>query len=199
MVGGHAARLGLARLAVRATLAHPLTIAILTLACLVAGCGGTQRHHGAPTALQQAQRTHEYPSPSPPPETAAAPSASAVAAIRAFATSYINWSFQTVSGLMRALARESIGQARSAMVLAAAETANDYELQRGGVSNRGTVEAVAPLFGDRDQYVVVTRELTTATNTTLYQGLRPAWHLTIATVAEIAPGQWAISGWQPES
>ena len=58
----------------------------------------------------------------------------------------------------------------------------DYELQRGGIANSGTVEAVAPLPGRRDQYVVVTRERTTATDTTAYQGLRPAWHVALATV-----------------
>jgi hypothetical protein len=100
---------------------------------------------------------------------------------------------------MSVLARASIGQARSAMALAAAQTAGDYELQRGGVSNQGTVEAVAPLAGHRDEYVVVTRELTTATNTTVYQGLQPAWHVTVATVTQLAPGRWVLSGWQPES
>ena len=100
---------------------------------------------------------------------------------------------------MRELASESVGQARSAMQLAAAQTAQDYELQRGGIANSGTVEAVAPLFGRRGQYVVVTRELTTATATTAYQGLRPAWHVAIAAVVQLRPGQWVVSRWQPES
>jgi hypothetical protein len=100
---------------------------------------------------------------------------------------------------MHALAAAGIGQARAAMELAAAGVARDYELQRGGIANSGTVEAVAPLSGSQDQYVVVTRELTTATNTTAYQGLMPAWHLTLATVTEVGAGQWVMSGWQPES
>jgi 16S rRNA C1402 (ribose-2'-O) methylase RsmI len=85
------------------------------------------------------------------------------------------------------------------MQLAAAQTRSDYELQRGGVANHGTVEAVAPLLGASDRYVVVTRELTTATATTAYQGLRPAWHIAIATVARQPRGEWVVSGWQPES
>jgi hypothetical protein len=85
------------------------------------------------------------------------------------------------------------------MALAAAQTAGDYELKHGGVANRGTVEAVAPLGGHRYQYVVVTREQTTASNTSAYQGLRPSWHLALATVAQLASGGWAISRWQPES
>jgi hypothetical protein len=49
------------------------------------------------------------------------------------------------------------------------------------------------------RYVVVTRELTVATATTAYQGLQPAWHVTVATVTQLASGGWAVSGWQPES
>jgi hypothetical protein len=83
--------------------------------------------------------------------------------------------------------------------LAAAETAGDYELQRDGIANSGQVEAVAPLRGHPNQYVVVTRELTSATATDAYQGLAPAWHVTVATVREQSPGVWVVSGWQPES
>ena len=100
---------------------------------------------------------------------------------------------------MRALAARSTGQARSAMQLAAAQTANDYELQRGGIANSGTVEAIAPLVGQREQYAVVTREQTIATSTSAYQGLRPAWHVAVATVAQLDPGRWVLSGWQPEN
>ena len=149
--------------------------------------------------LEQAQRTHEYPSAPPPAQRVAGASLTAVGAVERFATAYINWDAQTVSADMEALAAGSTGQARSAMQLAAAQTAGDYELQRGGIANSGVVEAVAPLLGRRDQYVVVTRELTTATATTAYEGLQPAWHLAIATVDEAAPGQWVVSGWQPQS
>jgi hypothetical protein len=58
---------------------------------------------------------------------------------------------------------------------------------------------VAPLLGHRDQYVVVTRERTSATNTTAYQGLRPAWHLALASATQLRPDQWVLSRWQPES
>jgi hypothetical protein len=153
--------------------------------------------------LAQAQASHEYRSGPPPSESAAGGAAAPAQAIEAFAGAYVNWTADTVAGDMRTLASQSIGQARSAMQLAAAETANDYELQRGGVSNSGTVEAVAPLLGHRDRYVVVTRELTSATATDAYQGLRPAWHITVVTVSEQVSeqgrGVWVVSGWQPES
>ena len=122
-----------------------------------------------------------------------------MAAVEAFANAYISWDAGSVSADMRELAARSIGQARAATQLAAAQTADDYELQRGGIANRGTVQAVAPLRENRDKYVVVTRELTTATATTAYQGLQPAWHVAIATVTQVSEGRWVVSGWQPQS
>jgi hypothetical protein len=172
------------------------------LACAACGAGQdapSRSQSAAAKELARAQATHEYPSPPPPRQSANSVSPTAVQAIAAFATAYINWDAQTVSGDLRALAAASIGQARSAMVLAAAGTAADYELQRGGIANHGTVEAVAPLPGQPNRYVVVTLESTTATNTTAYEGLRPAWHVAVATVVELSAGQWVLSGWQPES
>lgn len=168
--------------------------------CSPLGVSGSQTTRTpAPPNVSQAQATHEYPSPALPGQAATGGSPNAEQAVSAFASEYINWTADTVAGQMRALAQQCVGQARSAMQLAATQTAQDYELQRGGIANSGTVEAVAPLVGRRDQYVVVTRELTTATNTTAYQGLRPAWHLALATVVQLGPGQWVLSRWQPES
>jgi hypothetical protein len=172
-------------------------VTVLCLALGLCGCGAARPGRGD-GALQRAERTHEYPSPVPARQRAPG-AASAIKAISAFASTYINWSPQTVASQMRSLARASIGQARAAMSLAAAQTSGDYELQRGGVSNQGTVEAVAPLAGHRGEYLVVTREVTTATDTTVYQGLQPAWHVTLAAVTELTPGRWVLSGWQPES
>jgi hypothetical protein len=151
------------------------------------------------SAIAQAQATHEYPSPPPPPQTVAGGASTPERAIQTFATAYINWTAQTVAAGMRTLAARSVGQARSAMALAAAETAADYELHRGGIANHGTVEAVAPLPGSPSQYVVVTLESTTASNTTAYQGLLPAWHVALAAVTKLPDGQWVLSVWQPEN
>lgn len=191
----------------------------LVLALVLAGCGlpplpGTGGAAGPPerpsgssrgaaaaaaaTALATAQATHEYPAP-PVFEQVSAPAGDPVAAVRAFARAYINWTTDSVSADMRALAAASVGQARSAMALAAAQTAADYELQRAGVTNQGTVEAVAPLAGATGRYAVVTLERTTATSTSAYQGLAPAWHVAVAAVTQVAPGRWAVSGWQPEN
>jgi hypothetical protein len=148
--------------------------------------------------LAVAQATHEYPSPRPPRQFAPG-SRGAAEAVSQFAGAYINWDAGSVSADMQALARQSVGQARSEMELAAAQTGSDYELQRGGIANSGTVEVVAPLPGQPGSYVVVTRERTTATATTAYQGLQPAWHVAIATVLQVTPGRWAVSAWQPQS
>jgi hypothetical protein len=167
----------------------------------LAGCGGStaRRSSNTPSPVAEAQETHEYPSPPPPRPSVAGASRSPAAAVEAFASAYINWDAGSVSADMRELAARSIGQARAATQLAAAETADDYELHRGGIANAGTVEAVAPLSANRTEYVVVTRELTTATATTAYQGLEPAWHVAIATVTQVAHGRWVVSGWQPQS
>jgi hypothetical protein len=175
---------------------------IAAAACIiaVAGCGGGSRHPSTTASpLAQVQRTHEYPSPRPVSETATAEVHTPVAAVRAFATAYINWTATTIATNLRTLAEQSVGQARSAMTLAAAQAAGDYELQRGGVGNQGTVEAVAQRPAHPDQYVVVTRELTTATATSAYDGLQPAWHVALATVARQPDGGFVVSGWQPES
>jgi hypothetical protein len=173
--------------------------ALVVAGLVLAGCGATRPQRVGRSKVATAQATHEYPSPKPSPQATSGSSASAVQAVRSFATAYINWTTDTVTADMRALAARSIGQARSALELAAAQTASDYELQQGGISNSGQVEVVAPLPSGRDRYVVVTREQTAATNTTAYQGLRPAWHVAMATVSLLAPGAWVVSGWQPES
>lgn len=170
-----------------------LAVALMALA----GCGGgTSRV--ARSKLSVARARHEYPSPKPRREAVRRASSTAIQAVRAFASAYINWTADTVSSDMQELASRSAGQARSELELAAAQTASDYELRRGGVANSGTVEAIAPLPGARRQYVVVTRESTTATNTTAYDGLRPAWHVALATVTRVGNG-WAVSGWEPQS
>ncbi len=177
--------------------------AVLLAAVALAGCSvptaprpvRTPRPPATPLAVAAA--TDEYPSPLARQSAAAV--VSPVAAIAAFATAYINWNAETVTATMLALAARSVGQARSAMQLAAAQTAGDYELRRGGIANRGVVQAVAPLSGRRNQWVVVTEEQTTATATTAYRGLAPAWHVTVVTLTEPTAGRWVISAWQPES
>jgi hypothetical protein len=193
-----------ARLRRRARLHHGAALTASVTASVLLGCAGlTTPARSPPTStsrMARAQVTHEYSSASPPRHHASAAGVgNAIIVVRAFALAYINWSAPTLSADLHALAAASIGQARPAMQLAAANAAQDYELKRGGIANSGTVEAVAPMAGSRDRYVIVTHERTSAARSTAYQGLRPAWHITLATVAELAPGQWVVSGWQPQS
>ena len=116
-----------------------------------------------------------------------------------FATTYINWTAATVAARLRALAQVSVGQARAAMALAAAQVRDDGTLARAGIGNAGVVEAIGPVRGQSDQYAVVTRERTTAADSGAYAGLQPAWHVALATVTRIAGGLWVLSAWQPES
>jgi hypothetical protein len=146
----------------------------------------------------QADRTHEVPTPARR-QTVVGGWRDPVQAVQVFTDTYINWTAATIADRLRALAEVSVGQARSAMTLAASQTAGDYELKRGGIGNSGVVEAVAPVAGRSRVYAVVTRELTTATNSSAYRGLKPTWHITLATVTRVQRGLWVLSEWQPES
>jgi hypothetical protein len=175
----------------------------LALLCAVAlsGCGASVSHPAAqaPSPIARAQADHEYRSAPPPRQRPERAYPSPSAAIAAFAGAYINWTADSVPADMAKLSARSVGQARAATQLAAAQTAGDYELRRDGIANSGAVEAIAPLAGRANQYVVVTREQTTASGTTAYQGLAPAWHVTIATVTRVGAEAWVVSGWQPQS
>jgi hypothetical protein len=174
-------------------------VAALTLAgCSDLGAPASTTTTAANQKLAQARRTHEYPSSTIPMQTARPGKADPTSAVQSFANAYINWTWQTVSSDMRTLAARSLGQARAVVASAAIDSAQDYELRRGGIANSGSVQAIAPLRGANDRYVVVTLERTTATNTDAYQGLRPAWHVAIATVTRRGSG-WVLSGWQPEN
>jgi hypothetical protein len=141
-------------------------------------------HNEVPTPAGKAEHAHGAPTPA--------------AAVRTFAHTYINWTAADVAKRMHTLARASVGQARAELQLEAAETKADKELHRGGVANSGVVEAVSPLRGK--EYVVVTLEQTTATASSAYDGLAPAWHVAVATVrAGDDHRRWVVSGWQPES
>jgi len=155
--------------------------------------------HGSPVVakLRRAQATHELPSPATPQY--APGSASPAQAIRMFAERYVNWTAADVVRRMTALAGSSVGQARAAMTLTAAQVRGDRTLGEAGIANHGSVEAVAPLAGRGHRYVVVTREWTTATYTTAYEGLPPAWHVTLVTVSRVTGSRWAVSAWQPEN
>jgi hypothetical protein len=183
-----------------------MLLAVFAVAAL-SGCGSGSQSRGKPAGgttrtaalVSRAQATHEYPGPASPVELVIDPAGTPEQAIRSFVVTFINWDASDVAARLRGLAAASVGQARSFIALAAARASGDYELQRGGIANAGSIEAIAPLPGRRDRYVVVTLERTTATATSAYDGLRPAWHVAVASVVAVAGGGWAVSSWQPES
>jgi hypothetical protein len=161
---------------------------------------GSSARASAPMAgvVARADRTHEVPTP-PGRQTVAGGWRTPTQAVYVFATQYINWNSQDVSARLRALARVSVRQARSAVSAAASETASDDELQRGQITNSGAVEAISPVIGHRDEYAVATRERTTASGTDAYQGIAAQWHLAVATVTRLPGGLWVLRDWQPEN
>ena len=167
-----------------------------------AGAGAPRRtvsHSDAPTAaaIARARTTHELPTPAARPRVLGGwPSPGQ--AIREFATTYVNWSAATIAGRLRALEGVSVGQARALLAQTAGEVGRDTELRAGEIANSGTVEGIAPLRGRRYVYAVVTRERTSAARDAAYDGLRPAWHVALATVTRIG-GLWVLSRWDPES
>jgi len=187
------------------------TLALAMIALLLGGCAEAatapvSATHRVSAELRRVQTTHELPTPAAPEH--APGSDTPVQAIRRFAERYVNWDAADVTARMRALATASVGQARSEMALTAAQVHADRTLSQAGIANRGTVEAVARLPRRRNRYVVVTRERTTATYSTAYQGLAPAWHVTLVTVVRggaarpgggIGLGRWVVSVWQPQS
>jgi hypothetical protein len=193
----------------RGQMSPAVTAAVLAL--VLSGCGlampvpGTGATAQTTPAAGTATRSSGAPAltdnevPTPPGPAEHAPGAgSAVGAVRTFAIGYINWTAADLRSRLSRLAADSVGQARSAMELAAQQTGSDPELTQAGVANHGRVEAVSALTGGAGRYVVVTLESTTATDSSDYEGLAPAWHLAVATVAHRG-GRWVVSGWQPKS
>ena len=180
---------------------------VVVLFLLTAGCG-----IAVPTSTSAGTTTSAEPpiqQPAPANRSVPARAASrqpdpynsplAAEALVAFANEYINWNANNVAADMRLMASQSIGQAHAEMELAAGQTAQDYELHRGGIANSGQVMGVAPCSGPGGRWVIVTRERTTSTASNTYQGLPPAWHVIVGKAVELRPGRWAISLWQPES
>jgi len=127
----------------------------------------------------------------------AAPAATPELAIERFARLYVNWTYRTLAAHRLQLARMAVGAAAAEQRRGAVESAHDYELAQGRVANTGQLVAVAVRRrGRAGQYVVVTRETTTGADT--YEGLPPAYHVTLVTVAAVGGG-WAVSAWEPQS
>jgi hypothetical protein len=171
------------------------------LAAVCAGCGIADPYQ-RPAPTPAAGTTTLLNEVSTPPPRAArtpvlAPAPTPAAAVEQFARLYINWDYRTLAGIQRRLSAMSVGEASATNARAAAHTPADYELRRGRVANRGHIAAIAPARPPhRWAYVVVTVERTTGSQG--FAGLRPAYHVTLAT-AQPVEGGWAISRWEPQA
>jgi hypothetical protein len=123
------------------------------------------------------------------------PATSPQQALERFASSYINWTWQSLAADQAALAASAVGEARASEEQARQQTARDTPLRRAEIYNRGVIVAVAPLHGGKpDEWVIDTREQTGGNGE--YAGLQAAFHITLAAVARVRDG-WAVSAWRP--
>lgn len=179
-------------------------VVAVVLAVLLAGCGIGDPYRTTPATTPTATATGPrvvdnevrgaQATPIGGPRDAAA--LSPQSAVERFAALYINWTYNTLASHRRQLARMAVGEVAAAERRAAVETSRDYELREGQVANHGQIAAIAQARGHADQWVVVSREITTGRGT--YEGLPAGYHVTLATVVRVASG-WAVSRWQPQS
>ncbi len=181
---------------------RPTALAALAVTlATTAGCGledplnqPTPPHPQPPAASANEVTVPTRPGPSRSALATAAPTQAK--AIERFGDLYVNWRHDTLVNRQRELAAISIGEASSMQRRAAASTPADYELRRAKVANEGRIVALAPLRPPRHGvWVVVTHERTTGERT--YDGLAPAYHVTIATVRQLDTG-WVVSQWRPQ-
>ncbi len=177
---------------------------LLLAAVALSGCSNPD----APGATGSARAASTAAAPGSPGEPAApaSPSASSQApsrarstpqaALAAYAQTYINWSYRTLSAEQRALAAMSVGAARLSERQAAAASRSDSTIARGHIYNSGRVASVAADATQPGRWVVVTLEQTGGS--TQYEGLARAYHVTLAWLAAV-PGGWAVSEWLPQS
>jgi hypothetical protein len=180
--------------------AATLFLAIVAAAVLV-GCSNPDvpRVNSTATSGPSPGNAGE-PSASPPPSPASqAPfgvHTTPQRALAAYATRYINWSYQTLTADQNALAGSSVGAARLSEQQAAAQSQSDTAIARGRIWNRGQPITISQNLAQPDTWVIVTREQTGGN--TEYQGLPASYHVTLAKLAAV-PGGYAVEQWLPQN
>jgi hypothetical protein len=165
----------------------PTTTSSTTPPAADAGDPAPERAGSIPNAAKAGQDKLAADASSPTPR----------AALRRYATLYINWQASDLIAHQRQLAAISLDQARAQALQAAASTAKDTELTTNQVTNHGQLVAITPgqntATGD---WVLVTRERTTGRGD--YTGLPPALHVIYAHVTHTASG-WVVNQWTPQT
>jgi hypothetical protein len=179
-----------------------LILAILVgLAPFLSACGLAENNSASGGQASSPANPGERPGTVPaqvarqaPP---ARPAASPQQALERFASSYINWTWQSLAADQASLAASAVGEARASEEQARQQTARDTPLRRAEIYNQGVIVAVARLHdGSAGEWVVVTREQTGGNGE--YAGLQSAYHITLAAVQRVQGG-WAVSAWRPVS
>jgi hypothetical protein len=151
------------------------------------------------SAMNPAQNPGESLAPPPPSEGSQAPASvrsTPASAIAQFATLYMNWTWRTLTAHQRELAQLSVGSARLSEQQAAAAAAGDSTIAPSRVYNTGQIVSIAPSRANAKQWVVVTREQTGGNSQ--YDGLQASYHVTLAELAQLKNGGWAVSQWLPQ-
>ena len=118
-------------------------------------------------------------------------------AITQFATLYINWTWRTLAAHQRELAALSVGPARLSEQQAAAAASRDSTIaQSRVVQPRADHQRSPPAAPTPKQWVIVTREQTGGNSQ--YDGLQASYHVTLAELAQLNNGGWAVSQWLPQ-
>lgn len=166
-----------------------------------AGCANPDAPSTAASrpATSSPQNEGEPRAPAAPSPAAQPPDGvknSPVAAARAFAQLYVNWSYRTLSSNQRTLAAISVGAARLSERQAAAASARDSTIARAHVYNSGSVVSIAPDALRAGWWAILTREQTGGDQQ--YEGLPAAYHVTLAELTRV-PGGYAVEQWLPQS
>jgi len=179
---------------------RPASIALLAVTLTLAGAGCANPDAPArQTPAGQTQNPGEPPAPAPPTARSQAPTDvqdTPAQALAAFAATYVNWDYRTLTHRQRTLASISIGPARLAEQQAAATSAADSTIQQAQIHNSGQLASLAPDRARPGLWVIVTREQTSGASQ--YEGLPASYHVTLARLGRV-PGGWAVSEWLPQN
>jgi hypothetical protein len=188
------------------------TLTLIAAAAAIAGCGianpyqhaatsstSTSASTARSTATNPAQNPGEPPTSPPPAPASRAPASvqsTPAGAITQFATLYINWTWRTLAAHERDLAQLSVGSARLSEQQAAAAATGDSTIAQTRVYNKGQIVSIARSQTNPLRWVIVTREQTGGNSQ--YDGLQASYHVTLAELAQLKSGGWAISAWLPQ-
>lgn len=176
-----------------------ITIALACVLCAVAlllvGCSNPDAQTPS-TPRAGVQNTGEPTAPPPPNAKGQAPAdvqRTPVAALRAFAALYMNWTYQTLAANQQKLATLAVGTARLTEQQAAHATAADTTITRAHLQSSGQLVSIAPDETEPGAWVIVTREQTSGSGE--YEGLPASYHVTIAKLAHPSSG-YAVESWE---